>query len=111
MAKTGKIARPAGTTTGSTSKADLSGRVEVFSLYEVFEMLSSGRKSGQLKITTPYAEGRCAINRGDRPLRVMVCHWSRTRPVLSTNGHSGVGAACSLPGLMGMSRARPPLPR
>jgi Domain of unknown function (DUF4388) len=64
LAKTGKIARPAGTNTGSTSKADLSGRVEVFSLYEVFEMLSSGRKSGQLKITTPYAEGRCAINRG-----------------------------------------------
>ena len=63
MAKTGKIARPT-TTTGSTSRHDLSGRIESFSLYEVFEMLSSGRKSGQLKVVTPYAEGRCAVNRG-----------------------------------------------
>ena len=63
MAKTGKIARPTATT-GSITNADLSGRIEVFSLYEVFEMLSSGRKSGTLKVITPHAEGRCAINRG-----------------------------------------------
>lgn len=63
MAKTGKIARPT-ITTGSTSRYDLSGRIEVFSLYEIVEMLSSGRKSGYLKVVTPYAEGRCAINRG-----------------------------------------------
>jgi len=43
LAKTGKIARPA---TVESSTPDLSGRIEVFSLYEVFEMLSSGRKSG-----------------------------------------------------------------
>ena len=31
---------------------------------------------------------RCGVERrGDSPVRVMVCHWSRTRPVLSTNGH------------------------
>jgi hypothetical protein len=24
--------------------------------------------------------------RGERPVRVMVCHWSRTRPVFSTSG-------------------------
>ncbi len=67
MAKTGKIARPtttAATTTGSTAKHDLSGRIEVFSLYEVMEMLSSGRKSGHLKVVTPYAEGKCLVNRG-----------------------------------------------
>lgn len=65
MAKTGKIARPTPTTsTGSTAKHDLSGRIEVFSLYEVFEMLSSARKSGQLKVVTPFAEGKCLVNRG-----------------------------------------------
>ncbi len=65
MAKTGKIARPPITTaTGSTAKHDLSGRIEVFSLYEVMEMLSSGRKSGQLRVVTPIAEGRCTVNRG-----------------------------------------------
>ena len=61
MARTGKIARP---TTGAISKSDLSGRIEVFSLYEVFEMLSSGRKSGQLTVATTFGEGRCVLNRG-----------------------------------------------
>lgn len=61
MAKTGKTARP---TTGGFSRFDLSGKIEVFSLYEVFEMLSSGRKSGTLKVVTPYGEGRASINRG-----------------------------------------------
>ena len=60
MAKTGKIARP----TGGVEKSDLSGRIEVFTLYEVFEMLSSGRKSGQLKVVTALGEGRCLLNRG-----------------------------------------------
>jgi len=67
LAKTGKIARPtitAETTTGSIARHDLSGRIEVFSLYEVMEMLSSARKSGQLKVVTPYAEGKCMVNRG-----------------------------------------------
>jgi hypothetical protein len=45
-------------------KFDLSGRVEVFSLYEVFEMLSSGRKSGVLKVVTPLGDGRAVLNRG-----------------------------------------------
>ena len=61
MAKTGKIPRP---TTGAIAKADLSGRIEVFSLFEVFEMLSSGRKSGHLKVNTSFGEGKCVINRG-----------------------------------------------
>jgi hypothetical protein len=64
LAKTGKIARPITTTTGSTAKHDLSGRIEVFSLYEVMEMLSSGRKSGVLRVATPLGEGRCTVNRG-----------------------------------------------
>ena len=50
--------------TGAISRSDLSGRVEVFSLYEVFEMLSSSRKSGLLKVVTPTGEGRCTLNRG-----------------------------------------------
>jgi hypothetical protein len=61
LSKTGRIVRP---TSGSISKSDLSGRIEVFSLYEVFEMLSSGRKTGQLKVTAPAGEGRCILNRG-----------------------------------------------
>jgi len=61
LAKTGKTARPV---TGGTLKFDLSGRIEVFSLYEVFEMLSSGRKSGVLKVATPLGEGRATLNRG-----------------------------------------------
>jgi hypothetical protein len=67
LAKTGKIARPtiaAETTTGSIAKHDLAGRIEVFSLYEVMEMLSTARKSGQLKVVTPHAEGKCVVNRG-----------------------------------------------
>ena len=28
----------------------------------------------------------CADNVGDRPVRVIVCQWSRTRPVLRTKG-------------------------
>ncbi len=61
LAKTGKTARP---TTGGISKSDLSGRIEVFSLYEVFEMLSTGRKSGRLHVVTATGEGRCVLNRG-----------------------------------------------
>ncbi|MEO8501930.1 MAG: DUF4388 domain-containing protein, partial [Vicinamibacteria bacterium] len=47
-----------------TSKADLSGKIDAFSLYEIFGMLSSGRKNGKLKVATPYAEGHCIVNRG-----------------------------------------------
>lgn len=61
MAETGKIAPP---TTGPIARSDLSGRIEVFSLYEVFELLASARKSGQLKVTMPFGEGRCTLNRG-----------------------------------------------
>jgi hypothetical protein len=32
--------------------------------------------------------GACSASRGLKPVRVMVCHWSRTRPVFSTNGYS-----------------------
>ncbi len=58
---TGKIVRP---TTGSISVSDLSGQIEAFSLYEVFEMLSRGRKSGVLKVITRSGAGRCILNRG-----------------------------------------------
>ena len=34
--------------------------------------------------TSTNGSGRCAPSRGLRPVRVMVCHWSRMRPVLST---------------------------
>ena len=44
---------------------------------------------------------------GERPVRVIVCHWSRMRPVFSTNGNSssvrlagprgGVATKCALP--------------
>ena len=34
--------------------------------------------------TSTNGSGRCAPSRGLMPVRVMVCHWSRTRPVLST---------------------------
>lgn len=61
MARTGKIERPQ---TGSIHKGDLSGRLEVFSLFDVFEMLSTGRKSGQLKVHTSSGDGRCTLNRG-----------------------------------------------
>ncbi len=69
MAKTGRFARPTTTTssTGSIAKHDLSGRIEVFTLYEVMEMLSSARKSGQLKVVTPYAEGKCPVSATARP--------------------------------------------
>lgn len=61
MAKTGTIARAA---TSGTARFDLSGRIEIFSLYEVFEMLASARKSGVLKVMTPVGEGRATLNRG-----------------------------------------------
>ncbi|MEO5761555.1 MAG: DUF4388 domain-containing protein [Vicinamibacteria bacterium] len=61
LAKTGKIARP---NTGSTLRPDFSGQIEVFSLFEVFEMLNAGRKSGVLKIITTLGEGKCVLNRG-----------------------------------------------
>lgn len=61
MATTGTISRP---TTTSLSRSDLSGRIEIFSLYEVLEMLSSGRKTGELKLLGPAGEGRCVLNRG-----------------------------------------------
>lgn len=54
-----------GTTTGATAVVDLSGRIESFSLFDVFELLSSLRRTGVLKLTTPIGEGRCVLNRGD----------------------------------------------
>ena len=61
MAKTGKTARP---TTGPLAVSDLTGRIERFSLFDVFELLSTGRRSGMLRVTTPMGEGRCVLNRG-----------------------------------------------
>ncbi len=43
--------------------------------------------------------------RGERPVRVMVCHWSRTRPVLSTNGQSCDTTTESRGGAMATKRA------
>ena len=43
---------------------------------------------------SPRTARRCARRgAGESPVRVMVCHWSRTRPVLSTNGHAFETAA------------------
>lgn len=61
MARTSRIERPAGL---GPDRGDLSGRIEVFSLFEIFEMLSSSRKSGVLKVTIPAGDGQCVINRG-----------------------------------------------
>lgn len=61
MAKTSRIERPTG---AAFSRGDLAGRIEVFSLFEIFEMLSSSRKSGVLKVAVPIGEGQCVINRG-----------------------------------------------
>ncbi len=61
MAGTGKTARPA---TGPIPQGDLSGRLDAFSLFDIFEFLSNGRKSGLLKVTTAVSEGRCVLNRG-----------------------------------------------
>ena len=47
----------------------------------------------------------CWPSRGLRPVRVMVCHWSRTRPVLSTNGNSFETLARSAGGSGAMKRA------
>ena len=49
----------------------------------------------------------CAARRALRPVRVMVCHWSRTRPVFSTNGQASETAASICPLLMATKRARP----
>jgi hypothetical protein len=95
LAKTGKIARP--TTTGSISKADLSGRVEAFSLYEVFEMLSSGRKSGKLKVVTPCAEGHCLVNRGALISASILRLSDREAVIEMLSAHSGSFAFTSAP--------------
>ena len=51
--------------------------------------------------------GRWPASRGDFAVRVMVCHWSRTRPVLSRSGQSPLGAWTGSRGAVAMKRARP----
>ena len=58
------------------------------------------RDARQRALHQPHARGIVGVDlrerlgdvaserRGESPVRVMVCHWSRTRPVLSTNGHA-----------------------
>ena len=40
--------------------------------------------------TSTNGSGRCAPSRGLGPMRVMLCHWSRSRPVLRRNGNSAL---------------------
>ncbi len=49
----------------------------------------------------------CAARRGTRPVRLMVCHWSRSRPVLSSMGNRSLCSAASPRGVTATKRARP----
>jgi hypothetical protein len=93
LVKTGKISRP----TGGISKADLTGQIEVFSLYEVFEMLASGRKSGQLRVTTLAGDGRCLLNRGSL-LSASILRLSDAEALIEMlSARSGVFSFVSMP--------------
>ena len=48
-----------------------------------------------------------ARSAGDLPVRVIVCHWSATRPVVSSSGWSRVGASAGAACGVGAKRARP----
>jgi hypothetical protein len=61
LARTNRIERP---NSAGFERGDLTGRIEVFSLFEIFEMLSSSRKSGVLKVAIAAGDGRCVVNRG-----------------------------------------------
>ena len=50
--------------------------------------------------------GRCPARRTDFPVRVIVCHWSRTRPVFSLSGRSASGACMGGRGTVAIKRAR-----
>ena len=51
--------------------------------------------------------GSAASSAGDLPVRVIVCHWLATRPVVSTSGKSASGGSAGSPCGAGASRARP----
>lgn len=48
---------------------------------------------------------RCWLSRADVPERVIVCHWSRIRPVFGRNGWSGVVCAMGARWVRGSMRA------
>ena len=50
------------------------------------------RAAASCGCSSTVGSGRWPASRADFPVRVMVCHWSRTRPVLSRSGRSTVGA-------------------
>ena len=54
--------------------------------------------AASLGCTSTNGSATCTARRGLMPVRVMVCHWSRTRPVLSTNGQSVEAALASRAG-------------
>ena len=63
----------------------------------------------------PFGGSRCEIydttfkcGRGERPVRVIVCQWSRMRPVLSANGHSLLTALAGPRGVTATRCAWPP---
>ena len=65
---------------------------------------SAGRSSGW---TDSSGSGLWRNRRGVFPVRVMVCHWSRSRPVISTSGQSGLVGLAGGRGGVGTMRARP----
>ena len=60
-----------------------------------------------MALSSMVGSGRWPASRGDFAVRVMVCHWSRTRPVLSRIGQSPLGAWTGSRAAVAMKRARP----
>ena len=56
--------------------------------------------------TATKGSGQWAASRGLAPLRVIVCHWSRTRPVLRRNGYAASTLDLSTGGSGAMNCAR-----
>ena len=54
--------------------------------------MSSGKRVGNLTKISKKGKGRCVFNLLTFPVLVMVCHWSRTRPVVKINGNSVLGS-------------------
>src|SRR5262249_56188608 len=57
--------------------------------------------------TSTDGSGMCAPSRALSPDRVMVCHWSRRRPVFRRNGNSLLVATLGAGGSTALNRAFP----
>ena len=55
--------------------------------------------------TSTNGSGRCVASRALMPVRVIVCHWSRMRPVLSRNGNASEVASRNAGGSGATKRA------